>query len=81
MALSQGATSLPFAPKSHNHISESTATTKPMAMQTDTIKSLKIVMPNAVWSAPSAGPAQQDRRATELEDQPTRPSLTGKVWR
>ena len=45
-ALSQGATSLPFAPKSHNHISESTATTKPMAMQTVKIKSLKIVMPS-----------------------------------
>jgi hypothetical protein len=57
MALSQGATSLPFAPKPHNHISESTATTKPMARQMDKIKSLKIVMPNAVWSAPSAGPA------------------------
>jgi hypothetical protein len=37
-APSQGATSLPFAPKSHNHISESTAITEPMAMQTDKIK-------------------------------------------
>ena len=63
-------------------MSKSTATTQPMAMQTDKIKSLKIVMPNAVCSAPSAGPADNkiDVRPN-WDDQPTRPSLTGKVWR